>query len=156
MVDFLWPWARKPKASQRRFIDLIWTASNKWAVWDPPSEIVNVGHPVTDLIAGLIDGTPQLGDYGGINEESGNFECEGNIFQNPECADAVAIVPSTSSASRSTDRLLCITSAGARQVSPEGKFAVDAQDASLEFEVSRASWLLHHTHSPHPTGCLGI
>ncbi|KAG1782202.1 hypothetical protein EV702DRAFT_1070599 [Suillus placidus] len=48
-------------AASRKFIDLIRQASSKWANWDPPIEI-------------------KVGDYGKIDNESGELDVEGNIY----------------------------------------------------------------------------
>lgn len=53
--------APKPKYVSRKFIDLIQGATSKWANWDPPREI-------------------KVGDYGMINNETGEFEWEGNLY----------------------------------------------------------------------------
>jgi len=47
--------------SSRKYIDLIYTASSKWANWDPPKQI-------------------KVGDYGKINKKTGAFEKEDNIY----------------------------------------------------------------------------
>jgi hypothetical protein len=48
-------------AASRKFIDLIRQASSKWANWDPPIEI-------------------KVGDYGKIDNETGELDVEGNIY----------------------------------------------------------------------------
>ncbi|KAG2346098.1 hypothetical protein BDR05DRAFT_878756 [Suillus weaverae] len=48
-------------AASRRFIDLIYQATSKWANWDPPIEI-------------------KVGDYGKIDKETGGLDVEGNIY----------------------------------------------------------------------------
>ncbi|KAF9230414.1 hypothetical protein BU15DRAFT_83661 [Melanogaster broomeanus] len=50
-----------PSCNSRKFVDLILTASSKWANWDPPKSI-------------------NVGDYGTISKETGEFEREGNIY----------------------------------------------------------------------------
>ncbi|KAG0704041.1 hypothetical protein DFH29DRAFT_997923 [Suillus ampliporus] len=50
-------------AASRRFIDLIRQASSKWANLDPPIEI-------------------KVGDYGKIDNDTGELEIEGNIYDN--------------------------------------------------------------------------
>ncbi|KAG1748135.1 hypothetical protein EDB19DRAFT_1684462 [Suillus lakei] len=47
--------------ASRKFIDLIRQASSKWANWDPPIEI-------------------KVGDYGMIDNETGELDVEGNIY----------------------------------------------------------------------------
>ncbi|KAG1852135.1 hypothetical protein DFJ58DRAFT_791687 [Suillus subalutaceus] len=49
------------KYVSRKFIDLIQGATSKWANWDPPRPI-------------------NVGDYGMINNETGEFEWEGNLY----------------------------------------------------------------------------
>ncbi|KAG1752086.1 hypothetical protein EDB19DRAFT_1993852 [Suillus lakei] len=51
-----------PDSASRKFIDLIFQTSSKWANWDPPIEI-RVGH------------------YGTINKNTGVLEVEGNIYE---------------------------------------------------------------------------
>ncbi|KAG0692897.1 hypothetical protein DFH29DRAFT_913349 [Suillus ampliporus] len=50
-------------AASRKFIDLIRQASSKWANWDPPIEI-------------------KVGDYGKIDNDTGELDIEGNIYDN--------------------------------------------------------------------------
>jgi len=50
-----------PSCNSRKFVDLILTASSKWANWDPPKSI-------------------NVGDFGIISKETGEFEREGNIY----------------------------------------------------------------------------
>ncbi|KAJ7479504.1 hypothetical protein FB451DRAFT_161592 [Mycena latifolia] len=52
------------KYASRKYIDLIQTASSKWASWDPP-------HPI------------KVGDYGTIDRETGRFDKDGNIYDDP-------------------------------------------------------------------------
>jgi hypothetical protein len=49
------------KYESRKFIDLIQRATSKWANWDPPKKI-------------------EVGDYGTIVNETGEFDWEGNIY----------------------------------------------------------------------------
>jgi hypothetical protein len=49
------------KYESRKFIDLIQRATSKWANWDPPKKI-------------------EVGDYGTIMNETGEFDWEGNIY----------------------------------------------------------------------------
>jgi len=51
----------KASLASRKFIDLIHKVSAKWANWDPPYSI-------------------KVGDYGKIDEQSGEFTREGNIY----------------------------------------------------------------------------
>ncbi|KAF9231126.1 hypothetical protein BU15DRAFT_82796 [Melanogaster broomeanus] len=51
-----------PSYDSRKFVDLILTASSKWANWDPPKPI-------------------HVGDYGTISRKTGEFLREGNIFK---------------------------------------------------------------------------
>ncbi|KAG1744587.1 uncharacterized protein EDB91DRAFT_1080688 [Suillus paluster] len=50
------------KYASRKFIDLIQGAASKWANWDPPKKIA-------------------VGDYGLIDNKTGEFEWEGNIYR---------------------------------------------------------------------------
>jgi len=51
----------KIQYESRKFIDLILTATSRWANWNPSGEI-------------------KVGDYGKINKETGEFVWEGNIY----------------------------------------------------------------------------
>ncbi|KAF9231124.1 hypothetical protein BU15DRAFT_82794 [Melanogaster broomeanus] len=51
-----------PTYDSRRFVDLILAASSQWANWDPPTTI-------------------NVGDYGTISKETGEFLREGNIYK---------------------------------------------------------------------------
>ncbi|KAF8203544.1 hypothetical protein K438DRAFT_1580723 [Mycena galopus ATCC 62051] len=62
------------KFESRKYIDLIQTASSKWANWDPP-------HPI------------KVGDYGTINAETGEFEKDGNIYEDASTAVLAASHP---------------------------------------------------------------
>jgi hypothetical protein len=50
-----------PQYDSRKFIDLILSATSKWANWDPPKPI-------------------NVGDYGTISRKTGEFKREGNIY----------------------------------------------------------------------------
>jgi len=62
------------KFASRKYIDLILEVSSKWASWDPP-------HPI------------KVGDYGTIDKETGRFEKEGNIYDDPATAKLSAEHP---------------------------------------------------------------
>ncbi|KIJ60757.1 hypothetical protein HYDPIDRAFT_31974 [Hydnomerulius pinastri MD-312] len=49
------------KYDSRKFVDLILSSASKWANWDPPRPI-------------------NVGDYGSVNNETGEFMWEGNIY----------------------------------------------------------------------------
>ncbi|OJA16332.1 hypothetical protein AZE42_06575 [Rhizopogon vesiculosus] len=58
----LWSWNSKPTShAQRKFIELIYNRTGKYANWDPPSEM-------------------QVGSYGRIDRETGNLTVEGSIY----------------------------------------------------------------------------
>ena len=64
-------------STSRKFIDLIYKASNKWANWNPPYEIkvrVSVSYLRIDYR------TLQVGDYGRPDKQTGQFNREGNIY----------------------------------------------------------------------------
>ncbi|KAJ6589440.1 hypothetical protein B0H19DRAFT_923319 [Mycena capillaripes] len=65
------------KYASRKYIDLVLAVSSKWANWDPP-------HPIEAR-------TGTVGDYGTIDKETGRFEKDGNIYEDPAtaalCAD---------------------------------------------------------------------
>ncbi|KAJ7202595.1 hypothetical protein GGX14DRAFT_370161 [Mycena pura] len=62
------------KYASRKYIDLIHGVTAKWASWDPP-------HPIT------------VGDYGTIDKETGRFEVDGNIYDDPVTAALAAAHP---------------------------------------------------------------
>ncbi|THH28677.1 hypothetical protein EUX98_g5524 [Antrodiella citrinella] len=68
-----WPWTRKRPAS-RKFIDLIHAISLKWANWEPSKHL-------------------EVGDFGTIDQDSGLFEREGNIYSYSETKDAASKFP---------------------------------------------------------------
>ncbi|KAJ8586625.1 hypothetical protein M405DRAFT_864435 [Rhizopogon salebrosus TDB-379] len=53
----------KTEYASRKFIDLILSATSKWANWDPLTPI-----------------STQVGDYGLIDKETGEFQAQGNIY----------------------------------------------------------------------------
>jgi len=53
------------KNPARKFSELIHAASSKWANWDPPHQI-------------------KVGDYGTIDRETGDFQKEGNIYEDSD------------------------------------------------------------------------
>ncbi|CAE6442153.1 unnamed protein product [Rhizoctonia solani] len=57
--------------SSRKYVDLIFKASGKYGNWDPPHRV-------------------EVGDWGKINKETGNFVREGNIFRDPECSEVLS------------------------------------------------------------------
>ncbi|KAJ6629834.1 hypothetical protein B0H10DRAFT_2208392 [Mycena sp. CBHHK59/15] len=62
------------KYASRKYTDLIQTVSSKWANWDPP-------HPV------------KVGDYGTLDKETGQFERDGNIYEDASTATLAADHP---------------------------------------------------------------
>jgi len=60
------------KYESRKFIDLILRVTSKWANWDPPRQI-------------------KVGDYGSINQDTGEFECEGSIYNESFEATAASL-----------------------------------------------------------------
>jgi len=80
------------KSPSRKYIDLIFRASSKWANWDPPVEI-------------------KVGDYGTIDVETGKFEKEGNIYEEPTTAELVAPHPPQVD---SPEKELIVTSRGVK------------------------------------------
>ncbi|KAJ7759647.1 hypothetical protein B0H16DRAFT_1534018 [Mycena metata] len=55
------------KYASRKYIDLIREVSSKWASWDPPHLI-------------------RVGDYGTVDKDTGRFEKDGNIYDDPAIA----------------------------------------------------------------------
>ncbi|KAJ6604910.1 hypothetical protein B0H10DRAFT_2077692 [Mycena sp. CBHHK59/15] len=76
------------KYASRKYIDLIHAVSSKWASWDPP-------HPI------------KVGDYGTIDKDTGRFERDGNIYEDPSTATLAADHPPESAA---PDEKMVITS----------------------------------------------
>ncbi|KAG8897556.1 hypothetical protein FRB99_008066, partial [Tulasnella sp. 403] len=58
----------------RKFVDLIFCASNLYSNWEP-------SHPI------------RVGEYGVLNTETAEFEREGNIYDDPDFADMVRNKP---------------------------------------------------------------
>ncbi|KAJ3724157.1 hypothetical protein DFJ43DRAFT_1158007 [Lentinula guzmanii] len=69
--------------SSRKFIDLIFAASSKWANWDPPKQI-------------------HVGDYGTIDKKTGEFEKEGNIYEDVTTAEIATAHPPQTAAKDKT------------------------------------------------------
>lgn len=64
--------AIKPELASRKYVDLIFYASSKYGNWDPSKHI-------------------QVGDYGVINRRTGQFEKEGNVFDDPEISGYIKV-----------------------------------------------------------------
>jgi len=62
------------KNPSRKYIDLIHSTSSKWANWNPPNQI-------------------KVGDYGLVNRETGEFEKDGNIYDDEATAELMAHHP---------------------------------------------------------------
>ncbi|KAF7349156.1 hypothetical protein MVEN_01437900 [Mycena venus] len=62
----------RKKYESRKYVDLIKKVSSNWANWDPPRPI-------------------QVGDYGMIDEQTGIFEKENNIYTAPSTAALCAL-----------------------------------------------------------------
>ena len=80
------------KNPSRKFIDLIRDVSSKWANWDPPNQIK------VSIFRSPSGGTQlhyhsQVGDYGTINKETGQFEVDGNIYEDPSIVNLTAAHP---------------------------------------------------------------
>ncbi|CAE6438623.1 unnamed protein product [Rhizoctonia solani] len=60
--------------SSKKYVDLIFKASGKYGNWDPPH-------------------TVDVGDWGKIDRDTGNFVKEGNIFKDPECSALLSEIP---------------------------------------------------------------
>ncbi|KAG1728365.1 uncharacterized protein EDB91DRAFT_1161996 [Suillus paluster] len=57
-----WSWNSKPDSHpQRKFVELIFRQTAKYANWDPPSEII-------------------VGSFGKIDKDTGNLDVQGNIY----------------------------------------------------------------------------
>ncbi|CAE6438617.1 unnamed protein product [Rhizoctonia solani] len=60
--------------SSKKYVDLIFKASGKYGNWDPPH-------------------TVEVGDWGRVDRETGNFVKEGNIFKDSECSALLSDAP---------------------------------------------------------------
>jgi len=110
-VPFSW---KSEKTSSRKFVDLIWRRSSKWAVWDPPIRSV------------------RLGDYGTIDKETGGFDREGSIYDDPDLAKLVENCQPTTS--KPQDDVLAVASAEKRKTTASASVSADAQVAQVVFE----------------------
>ncbi|KAK7678967.1 hypothetical protein QCA50_014746 [Cerrena zonata] len=115
--------------SSRKFIDLIFTASSKWANWDPPKQI-------------------KVGDYGTIQRKTGEFEKEGNIYEDDAMADIVADHPPQIA---SKDTVFEISSNNVRRVEfglePTASIPGVAEASvkgSWQFDTKRGALLVMH------------
>lgn len=136
-----WWWPRKQKISSRKFIDLIWKTSNKWAVWDPPSssDAIRVSLGLQGSFqthAPFTSSCPQVGDYGLVDPETGKFEFEGNIYRDDKLADIVKDHNVDRDAHRVNDNMMCITSSTAQEVSGGFGASLDAQVSKFAFKVT--------------------
>jgi len=68
--------------ASRKYTDLIFSASSKWANWDPPKKIM-------------------VGDYGTVDRKTGQFEKEGNIYEGEATAQLAAKYPPETAAKES-------------------------------------------------------
>jgi len=78
----------------RKYVDLIHASSSKWANWDPPNQI-------------------KVGDYGTVDKHTGEFEKDGNIYDDNEhdLADIVKAYPPEDVAA---DNTFVVTSIGVK------------------------------------------
>lgn len=107
----------KGKNASRKFIDLIWKSSTKYAVWDPAYAEI------------------QVGDYGALDKDTGHFEKAGNIFRTPELEHLVRDhqQPSIKDDPKS-DNVMTITSLNAKKVDIDTALSVNAQVAQASFK----------------------
>jgi hypothetical protein len=81
-----------PRDPSHKYVDLILAVSSKWANFDPPKSIeVCVSIKLQLLIFTSI--YRQVGDYGTINRDTGQFEKEGNIYRDKTTAQLVSEYP---------------------------------------------------------------
>ncbi|KAI5117379.1 hypothetical protein M0805_001922 [Coniferiporia weirii] len=121
-------WFKKKEAS-RKFIDLIMRVSSKWANWDP-----------SDVI--------QAGDYGTIDEQSGAFERQGNIYRDNAFSELAAQYPAMLGA---VIEEYTVNSSNARKRNVTADFHVNGValgDASIkgqwQFDGTRGALLIMH------------
>jgi hypothetical protein len=76
----MWNWNTQPRThAQRKFVELIYNRTGKYANWDPPSEIrVCVIRSLHFHLLHIDDG--QVGSYGKIDAKTGNLIVEGSIY----------------------------------------------------------------------------
>lgn len=117
---------RDGTAASRKFIDLIRQASSKWANWDPPIEI-------------------KVGAYGKIDNESGDLEVEGNIYDsafqaalNKQGLKINLSEPSCQPQKGGIDDDIIMSSSGVKQrdfsMKPEVSLPLNLASASLKAE----------------------
>jgi len=101
------------KNPSRKFIELIHATSSKWANWDPPNPI-------------------KVGDYGTIDRETGQFQKDGNVYEDETTAH---LADNHKPLMGAPEDILIISSAGVthRELSAGAGFeAAGLADASIK------------------------
>jgi len=105
------------KKAPRKFIDLLWRSSDKFAVWDPACAEIAIG------------------DYGTLDKETGRFQTEGNIFTTPEFKDLVNDHrPGLGPQKDRSDDIIVVTSEDAKRTEVNAAVGLNAQVAQATFK----------------------
>lgn len=150
-------WDSDTKYPSRKYVDLLWTSCAKYSVWNPSYDNIQVGGYGQVPFSTADSIVTQVGDYGVINRETGQFDRNGNIYEE-------GFVPSHPGKhapreySGSTG-VISVTSLNARAVRVVPSINMDAQVAKLKFQVLRRLSIqgkIHVTFYPHigPMGFL--
>ncbi|KAG2151071.1 uncharacterized protein EDB93DRAFT_1249563 [Suillus bovinus] len=104
------------KHESRKFIDLIQNVSSKWANWDPPKPI-------------------NVGDYGKIINETGEFDWEGNIYTSGildiDMTDQALVPVETEGDDKFIVKSWGVTT---KEATPAGTATTDAENVALRIE----------------------
>lgn len=144
----LWSIIGEQNAS-RKFVDLIWRSSSKYAPFDPSVASIEVkwrshrnGFPLPPpppfslckFFSGLT--RAQVGDYGTVDPKTGCFEKEGNIFSNEAFKPLVKGL-STKTLPLAQNQFM-VVSLNAKQADADVSAKLDAaRIAHAQFKVSR-------------------
>ncbi|KAI0063935.1 hypothetical protein BV25DRAFT_1853802 [Artomyces pyxidatus] len=112
-------WYRETKEASRKYVDLMWYKTTKFANWDPSKKI-------------------QIGDYGLIDKETGVFEPEGNIYDEP------TIIPSGLHARETDivqgDPIESYIACTGRQISREAHFGAEVALSGVAQASIKGDW----------------
>jgi len=121
-------------AASRKYIDLLYAAATKWANWDPDVPAV------------------QVGDYGLVNKETGEFEVAGSIYRDEEVKKVIDIsewLPQEVSDTMQRETHMSVESRNSRKVDLDLKPGMNAFDFAdvyvggrWEFERGRGAILV--------------
>ncbi|KAI0283247.1 hypothetical protein BC826DRAFT_920676 [Russula brevipes] len=121
---------QKTKTAQQIYIDAIYKSCMKWANWNPPIRI---------------EVSVEAGDFGTIEQTTGKFMVEGNIYSHPDIQAIASQYPAVHCAA---DDVFCVNSDQAqvlKKIKPEGTVVQDIVfQAQLKFSNKQAAVLLMH------------